>query len=54
MARTRYVRLRTQLLAMAELMERHGLRWVLQPDDEYLEAALLDEDAPRPRWTRAG
>lgn len=45
MARMGYVRLRTQLLAMAELMERHGLRWVLQPDYKYLEAALLYEDA---------
>jgi len=45
MSRTAYLRLRSTLLALGARAARLRLRWVLQPDWSFLEAARVYEDA---------
>jgi hypothetical protein len=44
-SREQYQRLRGRLIGMAEAAKARGVKWVLQPDWKYLEAARLYEDA---------
>lgn len=44
-SRQTYLNLRTKLVDMAKLAQKHTLQWVLQPDWKILEAARLYEDA---------
>lgn len=43
--RTQYLTWRTRLITMAELAQRYGMTWVLQPDWKFLEAARTYENA---------
>ncbi|MSO50463.1 MAG: hypothetical protein EXQ49_11305 [Acidobacteria bacterium] len=43
--RTLYLTWRTRLITMAELAQRYGMTWVLQPDWKFLEAARTYENA---------
>ncbi|MCX5745939.1 MAG: hypothetical protein NT062_25965 [Proteobacteria bacterium] len=44
-SRTVYLGLRAKMIEMAERSAAHDLRWVLQPDWKWLEAARLYEDS---------
>jgi hypothetical protein len=43
--RNKYLKWRTHLITMAELAQRYGMTWVLQPDWKFLEAARTYENA---------
>jgi hypothetical protein len=44
-SRDTYLALRAKLIEVAQRARAHDLRWVLQPDWKFLEAALMYEDA---------